>query len=121
MLTTTNPKDLIGLTKPPISLVSPIGLVHTAMAMKDGANKYGPYNWRENSVISSIYIDAALRHIMSWNDGEENAQDSGAHHLGHAAACLFILMDAQENGCLLDERPIKGRTAELIKEKTIGT
>lgn len=115
---TTNPKDLIGLTKPPISLVSPIGLVHTAMAMKDGARKYGPYNWRDNKVIASIYVDAAMRHILQWNDGEERAEDSGAHHLGHAAACLFILLDALENGCLIDDRPTPGKTSEVIKRLT---
>jgi len=115
-----NPKDLIGITKPPLSLVPPVGTIHTAMAMKDGAAKYGPYNWRENPVVSSIYIDAALRHIASWQDGEELAEDSGAHHLGHAAACLYILLDAQASECLVDARPGRGVSAALLKHLTEG-
>ena len=34
-----------------------------------------------------------------------NAPDSKAHHLGHARACLGILLDAMANGCLEDDRP----------------
>jgi hypothetical protein len=30
------------------------------------------------------------------------------HHLGHAIACLAILLDAQEAGMLVDDRPILG-------------
>jgi hypothetical protein len=113
-----NPKDLVGLTKPPLHLVPPSGLVHTSMAMKDGAEKYGPYNWRENEVLASIYVGAALRHLQQWYDGEDLAQDSGAHHLGHAAACCLILLDAMENSCLRDDRPIPGNSPDLIKRLT---
>lgn len=113
-----NPKDLIGTTKPPISLVPPAGIIHTSMAMSDGARKYGPYNWRENNVVSRIYVDAAMRHLLAWLDGEEAAEDSGVHHLGHAAACCFILLDALENDCLEDDRPKAGAAADLIKRMT---
>lgn len=113
-----NPKDRIGLTKPPIDLVPPAGIIHTAMAMGDGARKYGPYNWREKNVKACIYVAAAQRHLLQWLDGEECAQDSGAHHLAHAAACAFILLDAMENGCLEDDRPKPGSANELIKRLT---
>jgi len=60
----TNPKDLIGTKKPPLGLVPTAGIIHEAMAMKDGAKKYGPYNWRENgkAVRYTVYHNAALRH-----------------------------------------------------------
>lgn len=111
-----NPKDFIGLTKVPLHLVPVAGLIHEAMAMKDGARKYGPHNWREYEVLATVYVAAALRHIYAWFDGEELAEDSGAHHLGHAKACLGILLDAMENGMLSDDRPLKGAAPRLFSE-----
>lgn len=102
--TTVNPKDLLGGKKVPLGQVLPVAMAHEACAMLDGDLKYGFRNWREKSVISSIYIDAALRHLQQWSEGEENAEDSGVHHLGHARACLGIILDAQANGNLIDNR-----------------
>ena len=102
--TTTNPKDILGLKKVPLGQVCPVAMAHESCAMLDGDLKYGFRNWREKNVVAKIYIDAALRHIQSWAKKEEVADDSGVHHLGHARACLGILLDAQENGNLIDDR-----------------
>jgi hypothetical protein len=115
----TNPKDLEGQTKPPLDLIPPAGLIHMALAMRNGAARYGPYNWRDKKVQARIYVGAAMRHLAAWLDGEENATDSGVHHLGHAAACCAILLDAQATDSLLDNRPKKGAAARLIAEHTI--
>lgn len=101
-----NPKDLIGSKKVSITKFPVIGTIQGAMAMMDGAEKYGPYNWRDNAVIASIYVDAAFRHLMTWFEGQEAASDSKAHHLGHAIACCAILLDAQATGNLVDDRPL---------------
>lgn len=101
-----NPKDLLGNSKVSISKFPPIGTIYGAMAMMDGAQKYGPYNWRDKAVIASIYVDAAYRHIMDWWEGQEKADDSKVHHLGHAIACCAILLDAQVTGNLVDDRPL---------------
>ena len=114
----TNPKDLLGVKKPPISLIPSAGLLHEAMAMKNGAIKYGPFNFREKKVQALIYADAAMRHLLAWIDGEEVAEDSGVHHLGHARACLSILLDAQECGNLIDNRPKPGAASRLIEALT---
>jgi hypothetical protein len=82
--------------------------------MMDGAGKYNPYNWRDNKVVASIYIDACIRHLLSWYEGEEEAEDSGCHHLGHARACLGILLDAQETGNLVDDRPVNDTSREVL-------
>lgn len=113
-----NPKTRFGMAKPPIGLIPGPAMVHMAEAFRDGAQKYGAANWRDDPVSSSIYINACLRHVLSWYDGEGEAEDSGVHHLGHAAACLAILMDAEAQGTLIDDRPTKGVTASLIKERT---
>lgn len=101
----TNPKDLVGVKKPPLSLFPYVALVHGSMAMADGDSKYDAFNWREKDVQAKIYVEAAIRHIQAWFGREETAQDSGVHHLGHAIACCAILLDAQATGCLIDNRP----------------
>lgn len=117
-ITLTNPKDLIGMKKPRLSLVPPAGFVYAALAMANGADKYGPYNWREKKVQLMIYLEAAQRHILSYQDGEECAKDSGVPHLGHALACLLIIIDALETGNLIDNRPKSGPMAALIDRYT---
>ncbi len=112
----TNPKDLVGQTKAQLWLTPPAAKIALAEALTDGAKKYGPYNWREKGVRASVYLSAAERHILSWLDGEDNASDSGVHHLGHAMACYAILLDAISQGNVVDDRPFKGRASKLLEE-----
>ena len=114
----TNPKDLIGIKKPRLYTVPPASIIYQALAMQNGAEKYGAYNWRQKKVVASIYIDAALRHLFAWLDGEENATDSGLPHLAHALACVGIIVDAKETGNLVDDRPTPGASAKLIERYT---
>jgi len=117
----TNPKDQYGARKAPLSLVPPVALAHEAHAMSDGEDKYGAYNWREEQVGARVYVDACRRHLDAWFEGEETASDSGVHHLGHARACLAILLDAQAFGNLVDDRPqanpAYARVMEELREK----
>lgn len=99
-----NPKDAIGVTKIPLSIVPWAAVGGMSLALLDGASKYGPFNWRDIPVQSHIYIEAGLGHLMSYADGEDNAQDSGLHHLYHTMACCAILIDAIQSGCLKDTR-----------------
>jgi hypothetical protein len=115
---TTNPKDLVGATKPQLHLVPPALVIHAAKAMENGAKKFGPYNWRDKKVRMTVYIAAAMRHLHSLLDGEDLASDSGVHHAGHAAACMGILLDALECNCMIDDRPAKGCAAKLIERFT---
>jgi len=114
----------MGVKKVPfLSVIPPASIIHEATAMRYGAHMapkidgelgYGPYNWREHPVVASIYIDAVGRHLMAWWDGQENADDSKCHHLGHAKACLGILLDALENDNIVDDRPVSGPAAALL-------
>lgn len=103
-----NPKDIIGAQKISITKIPSTALLHEAHAMMNGGIKYDPYNWRAKPVQASIYVDAALRHLFDWFEGAEYASDSDVHHLGHARACLGILLDCLETGNLIDDRPICG-------------
>ena len=111
----TNPKDALGMKKPDLSVVPPAGVLHLASAMMDGANKYGPFNWRGNAVLSRIYVAAAMRHLMQYLDGEDVDPTSGVHHLGHAMACCAIVLDARETGNLADNRPVPGAAGDMIR------
>ena len=113
-----NPKTIYGISKPGIKAVPATALYHLGQAMQNGADKYGLYNWREKTVSSSIYFDAAMRHWWLWWDGENVAQDSGVHHLAHAMACAAILLDATEIGNLNDDRGFPGTLPEFLKDHT---
>lgn len=109
-----NPKDAMGAAKVQLHLWPHVATVYGALAMQDGAEKYGAYNWREHPVKATVYISAAERHIAAFLDGEYHATDSGKPHLAHALACLAILVDALEHGNLIDDRPIPGPAAEVM-------
>ena len=110
-----NPKTLTGRRKlPTLSVIPPTALLYLGMAMKygahdapkvDGTTGYGPYNWRDQPIEASVYIDATIRHLMRWWDGTEVDADSGKPELAHAMASLAILADAIENGTVIDDRP----------------
>lgn len=116
-----NPKDLIGAQKVQLGLLPAAGIIHGALAMEYGAYRagsekkgYGPYNWRENRVIYSVYIDAISRHLLALRDGEDYAPDSKVHHLGHVIGGAAIALDAMENLNLDDDRPPRGPASRLL-------
>lgn len=113
-----NPKDLIGSMKVDLDLIPGPAEVQCALALTDGAVKYGPYNWREQGkpVQARVYTSAARRHLKKWFDGEDVDPESGASHLGHVMACCAILIDAQACGQLADNRPANGTTSNALKE-----
>lgn len=100
-----NPKTLAAVDKPALSLCPEAALVAWAGAMKLGANKYGAWNWRQTGVAASVYADAMARHWAAWKEGEDLDPESRLSHLGHVMACCAILLDAQANGVLIDDRP----------------
>lgn len=114
-----NPKTIIGARKPPVHAIPPIAILHLGQAMANGEGKYGLTNWRGHRVSSSVYYDAAMRHLMAWWDGEDIAVDSGCHHLAHVMASCAILLDAAAiPDSLNDNRPTKGPTGRWIDAMT---
>lgn len=100
-----NPKDIAGSKKCPMHLLPPVALEEAAWAHGLGAGKYGAFNWRQKKISASQYVGAALRHLMKWNDREDNDHESGRCHLAHVVATMNIVMDAKHHGCLIDDRP----------------
>lgn len=118
---TANPKDAFGLRKPPLRLLPGPALVLISLVLGLGAKKYGPYNWRGKKVLLTVYIEAAMRHLLSCLDGEWNDRESGQPHLAHVGACALIVLDAACTGNLIIDLPPKGSTAELIAANTRST
>jgi hypothetical protein len=116
----TNPKDRLGISKVQVGLMPAAGVIYGALAMENGAKRYGPYNWREKKVRMTVYLDAIERHVLALRDGEDLAPDSFVPHLGHIIASAAILADAVEGKFLVDDRPRSGPApkmlAKLIKE-----
>ncbi len=69
-----------------------------------GADKYDDWDWMRGRPWTD-YSDAARRHLRAWLDGETTADDSGLHHLAHAAVGLMFLhwFEARDRG--IDNRP----------------
>lgn len=99
-----DPKGQAGSLKAPLGLVPPHAMEQTAWVHKLGADKYGPWNWRETGVCASTYVNAILRHLNAWRDGEDLDPESGISHLAHVACSANILMDAGYCGKLQDDR-----------------
>ncbi len=134
---TTNPKDKLGAKKPQTWLNPRAALMHMAKAFEFGAYGtdaegvqvrknadgspfgYGPFNWRDKKVKATVYIAAMDRHIAEYLDGDDKASDSKCLHLAHIMACAAILIDAVENGNLIDDRPMRGPAAKVIAALTL--
>lgn len=112
---TTNPKDAIGLTKAPLRLLPGPALIYMAKVMELGAGKYGAWNWRSKKVRFTVYLEAAMRHLLRALDGEDADPESGMPPAAHVAACMAIVLDAHATGNLVDDRPTPGATAKLIE------
>ena len=101
----TNPKDAVGIKKAPMSTLPANVLMELSLALMEGARKYGRHNYRAIGVRSSVYYDAAMRHLMDWWEGVDNDKDSGLSHIVKAMACLVVLRDSMHQGNLNDDRP----------------
>lgn len=105
-----NPKQAAGDAKDPLGLVPRSVLHHMARVLRNGAAKYGPWNWRDKPIETLTYVHATMRHLTAYGDGEDTDPESGLPHLAHALASLAVLVDGIEHGAK-DTRPGKAPTA----------
>lgn len=102
--------------KPDMSLIPMAALVEEAKAFGLGAKKYGRYNYLLGMSASRL-LAAALRHISQYNDGEDLDPESGASHLGHARACLAMILHCIQHGTHVDDRFGKKVEHQKVEEK----
>lgn len=118
-----NPKTQFGLAKCPIHLVPPKAIRGMAEAWANGAEKYGPFNWRKDRISSTVYFAACMRHILDWYDrvdADDCAPDSHVHHLKHAMACLGMIVDTMDTPMLNDNRPPKIELLVGVEKEASG-
>jgi hypothetical protein len=108
-----DPKGAAGALKAPMQLLPPPFLIEMAWVAKLGGEKYGPFNWRENSVESMTYVGAIMRHLAAWVDGEDVDPESGKSHLAHIALSCGIVIDAEKFGTLQDNRPPSKKSIDI--------
>lgn len=106
----SNPKDAVATLggKLDLSLFPPSAKAYGALALTEGAVKYGRNNWRKVGVRATVYKAALERHIDKWFEGEARDPETGVPHLANALACIAILIDATEAGLLNDDRNYPG-------------
>ncbi len=102
----SNPKDIVGTRKAPMSTVSAAVMAEVGVAMLEGALKYGRHNYRAVGVRASVYYDACMRHMFAWWDmGEDIDPASRLSHITKAIAGLMVLRDSMLQGNWVDDRP----------------
>jgi hypothetical protein len=108
-----DPKGAAGALKTPLSLIPPFAMEQTALVHKHGAERYGAFNWRDTGVCATTYVNAIMRHLNAWRDGETLDPESGISHLAHVACSCNILLDADHCGTLQDDRNVLPQNADL--------
>lgn len=112
-----NPKKAYGDKKPGLHLNPLSAQIAQWEAQFDGALKYGEVNWRDQPVEAMTYIDAAIRHIRLYENGEKFARDTKVQNLGAVMACCAILIDAELHNTLIDNRKHSPATCDLLHER----
>lgn len=112
----SDPKKQYGDKKPPLIQLPLVALAHASVAHYDGDLKYGWRNWRESPVEARTYLNAATRHLQLWNEGEEYTRDTRVNNLGAVIACCAILLDAQNEGMLIDNRSKSQAACDVLHE-----
>ncbi len=110
----TNPKDAAASTRLDLSLVPSTAIAYCALALAEGARKYGAYNWRRKGVLASVYKAAKDRHSSKWWNGQDYDPHTAVHELASVMACCAILIDAIECDKLIDDRPPKAPMGKLL-------
>jgi hypothetical protein len=98
--------------KAPLSLLPTAALGPIAEVLAFGAKKYSPTNWKHVRP-GRRYLDAALRHLHAFADGEDNDTESGLSHLAHAGACVLFAIALHAGGVSVrwdEEEPEEFRT-----------
>lgn len=104
--------------KPPISLIPRSALLAEARVMAKGKVKYGAHNWRDGGMDWSRLIDAAMRHLLAFADGEDfdtGPEGSGELHLANARCCLAFLIEYYERDLGRDDRYKQPKSPAMAK------
>ena len=91
-MTDENPEyngDKFNKDKLLISLIEPTFIQDIAKVLTHGAKKYGKNNWKKGLPEDEI-IDALLRHLIAYRNGEVIDPESGLDHRDHIGCNLMF-------------------------------
>jgi hypothetical protein len=89
-----------------MDLIPPVASRQRAATFSYGAEKYGPDNYKKHALDDGIqrHLAALYRHLTAWQAGEALDDESGLHHLAHAAANIDMIIWAENEKAPLSER-----------------
>lgn len=99
--------------KAPLSLIDRHAMEEIGNVLAFGANKYAAHNWRGGLAYSRL-LDAAIRHLYAFADGEDIDPESGLSHIAHAGCCIVFLLGMIHTKPEMDDR-YKGSAANGTK------
>ncbi len=76
--------------KPRLDLLDSSWLIGVGRVLTLGCIKYSPNNWRKGFSYSRL-IAAAQRHLLAFNNGEDNDPETEESHLLHLSCCVMFL------------------------------
>lgn len=94
--------------KPRISLIPRCAIEQEAKVLTLGAEKYAVDNWRGGFEWRRL-IDATLRHVLAFADGENDDPETHQSHLAHARCELGFLMEHVEHRLGTDDRYVRSQ------------
>lgn len=85
-------------------LIAPWSLNEIARVYTYGTQKYDDDNWWKGLRWKKDVFGCILRHVWKWFRGETYDEESGLHHLAHAAWNCMTLMEYQRCKIGIDDR-----------------
>ena len=90
--------------KPRVDLIDPDFLLQVGAVLEAGARKYAERNWEKGMDWNKVYA-SMLRHMLKWQAGETNDDETGLHHMAHVACNAMFLLNYYKKGVGNDNRP----------------
>lgn len=85
-------------------LVAPFAMEQLARVYTYGTIKYDDDNWWKGLKWKKDVLGCIFRHVWKWVRGEKYDDESGLHHLAHAAWNCFTLMEYERHDIGVDDR-----------------
>lgn len=104
--------------KPAYELIPGIALEDCARVFEYGRRKYAAWNWAKG-MAWMVPFGCLLRHLYAWARGEDNDEESGLPHLGHAMCNLVMLTTFAKTYREGDDRPKQWLSPSVAMPQTV--
>ena len=98
--------------KPAMHKLPGYALEEVACILAFGDEKHG--ETRRLGISHSYWVGKALRHIFTWNEGEDNDPETGRSHISHAATDILCLLQEIHDHPEKDDRYNPGEVTYAI-------